>query len=79
MTNEIDTILCNLRNWPYLMADPDFGRKFKTSFAKFLNKIFYHSYCYIFFNVLLVENQLDKTNYSGASKDLAEFKICYCH
>ena len=44
MINEIDTILCKLRNWPYLTADPDFGRKSKTIFAKILNKIFYHRY-----------------------------------
>jgi len=24
MINEIETILCKLRNWPYRMADPDF-------------------------------------------------------
>ena len=49
MINEIETILCSFRNWPHLMADPDFGRKSKTIFAKILNKIFYHGYCYIFF------------------------------
>jgi hypothetical protein len=37
MINESDAIVCKLRNWPYLKADPDFGRKSKTNFTKILN------------------------------------------
>jgi hypothetical protein len=44
MINEIDMIMCKLRNWTNLMAEPDFGRSPKNIFAKILNKIFYHIY-----------------------------------
>jgi len=37
------------------MADPDFGRKYKIIFAKILNKIFYHGYCYRYFLIYFLK------------------------